>query len=155
MKEAWLLVAGTEAPCSQKSSADYQKTAESLGVAERCRWRVAFLEANDVSNYFNASDCVLLTYSSSFRSASGVLSVAAWFQKAVIASAGESSLLTLVETYQLGPVIRPDSSEEIVKGMKSIMTTEVSPEWSRYEADNSWEKMRKLSSNLSHELYST
>jgi glycosyltransferase involved in cell wall biosynthesis len=139
VKNAWLLVAGTEAPPNQTLSSDYQNLAAAAGVADRCRWRISFLQPSDVSNYFNASDYVLLTYAKSFRSASGVLSVAAWFQKPIIASAGESSLLSLVRNYQLGCTVEADSAAAIVEGMNSQMHRHSPVRWDDYLHDNGWQ----------------
>jgi hypothetical protein len=82
----------------------------------------------------------MLTYAKSFRSASGVLAVAAWFRKTVIASAGESALLSLVRKYQLGCVVEPDQAEAIANGMKLLLTDAAPLGWSDYLRDNGWEK---------------
>ncbi len=140
VKSAWLLVAGSKASANQKSAADYQALAEKLSVADRCRWQIAFLEPLDVSNCFAAADFVLLTYAKSFRSTSGVLNVAAWFQKPVIASAGESPLLNLVQKYDLGCTVEADSSRAIVHGMTQLIERQSPVKWDDYLRDNSWEE---------------
>jgi hypothetical protein len=86
----------------------------------------------------------LLTYSKDFRSASGVLNVAAWFRKPCLASSGQGNLKTMVERYALGVWVEPDSAETIVEGLRRWETGLPAPNWEQYAADNSWERNAQL-----------
>lgn len=141
---AWLLVAGPEATVGQTSSDSLRDLALELGVADRCRWLVNYLDPDQVSNCFNTSDAVLLTYSSTFRSASGVLNVAGWFRKPVLVSGGESNLRTSVLAYHLGPAVPPDSSDSIASGMAELMQTSFTSGWDHYLAENNWERNARV-----------
>jgi glycosyltransferase involved in cell wall biosynthesis len=136
--EAWLLVSGTEANSGQRPSQSYQELAEQLGVAARCRWMIGYQSKEAASNVFHASDVVILTYSAAFRSASGVLNVAAWFRKPVLASAGASALLSLVQKYNLGVAIAPDDASLIAGAMMVFCRELTNPDWPAYLADNAW-----------------
>ncbi len=138
--EAYLLVAGKRSAASQRPESYYREMAERLGVADRCRWVVAYVSEEEASNFFTASDLVLLTYSSSFRSASGVLHVAARYKKQSIVSAGQGSLQSVVRNYQIGLWVEPDDQNAVVLGIQEWMRNPPSPDWARYERENSWEE---------------
>lgn len=141
---AWLLIAGTEAGTGHIKSAELRQMAEKLGVHERCRWNIGFVSPEDAADLFEASDYVMLTYSRQFRSASGVLNVAARYEKPVVASCGPGNLATAVKQYALGIYVEPDSVEEIVKGMKAILSQPPHSLWQQYKDENSWEQNAKL-----------
>jgi hypothetical protein len=141
---AWLLVAGPEAKAGQRSSASLREMALARGVADRVRWEVGYLDPGEVSNLFHASDAVLLTYASSFRSASGVLNVAGWFRKPVLVSGGDGNLSSSVEKHRLGVTVSADCAASISSGMAAIMESGPSPGWDDYIAANSWDVNARL-----------
>jgi len=141
---AWLLVAGSEAKSGQAPSSSLRELAESLGVADRCRWVIDYLEPTEVANCFNACDVVLLTYASTFRSASGVQNVAGWFRKPVLVSGGDGNLRSTVEKYRLGLAVPPDSSGSIATGIGEMMQALFAPDWDAYLAENNWERNARL-----------
>ena len=164
-----LLVAGKGDSGSSKPPEFYQKLAEELGVADRCRWDIRRIPDEDVGDFFAACDVVLVTYSAKFRSASGVLNAAVWARKPVLASSGIGPLKAIVEKYNFGVFIVPDDMEQLVRGASQLLNSyklteeflmEVAefpwqlfngssgsksrsslpaPEWDRYELENSWE----------------
>jgi glycosyltransferase involved in cell wall biosynthesis len=138
--EAYLLVAGKRSAASQRPESYYQEMAERLGVANRCRWVLEYVSEEEAANFFTASDLVLLTYSSSFRSASGVLHVAARYQKQSIVSAGQGSLQSVVRNYQIGCLVEPDNPDAVVLGIQEWIRNPPNPDWARYERENSWEE---------------
>lgn len=137
--DAWLLVAGSEASPGQTDSAQYRARAEGLQVAHRCRWMIRYLTEDEAANLFAASDVVLLTYSSGFRSASGVLNVAGQFGKPLLVSAGPSNLVSVTERYGLGQTVAPDSATAIAEGMRRMIAHQPCPGWQAYSRDHSWE----------------
>ncbi|NJK39097.1 MAG: glycosyltransferase [Oscillatoriales cyanobacterium RM2_1_1] len=142
--DLYLLVAGKEQSSGQRPVICYQKLAEKLNVAERCRWHVRFIPEREVGNFFVASDLVLLTYSEAFRSASGVLNATVNYRKPCLASSGESVLKSVVEKYQLGIWVFPDSVEAIVNGLNRWMNADFHSKWDQYIAENSWPLNAKL-----------
>jgi glycosyltransferase involved in cell wall biosynthesis len=142
---AYLLVAGRQQSSGQRTIRDYQAMAAQLGVAERCRWVEAYIPEEEIWKYFTACDAVALTYSSDFRSASGVLNVNAQFRKPVLASCGPGPLKTAVESYQLGPWVEPDSSEAIEQGLEQLLKNAnwAQAKWDAYLKDHSWEENAK------------
>lgn len=141
---AWLLVAGSRSASSQKPESFYQELAKKVGVADRCKWIIDYVSEQDAANYFKASDLIMLTYGSSFRSASGVLNVAARYQKPCIASAGEGSLKSVVTKYNLGIWVNPDDSQAVASGVKEWMRSPLVPDWAAYARDNSWKRNAEI-----------
>jgi len=142
--EAWLLVAGSEAPAGQKPSRFYRGLAEKSGVSSRCRWDIRHIPAEEVGNLFAVADFALLAYSASFRSASGVLNVCAGYGKPVLVSCGEGNLAGMMERYRIGVRIPPDDRNAIAEGMRRMMAGEVAPQWEEYRQDNSWARNARL-----------
>jgi glycosyltransferase involved in cell wall biosynthesis len=136
--EAFLLVAGKRNASSQRPESYYIELAESLGVSQRCKWIIDYVSEEEAANLFTASDLVLLTYNSSFRSASGVLHLAARYGKQSLVSAGQGSLRSVVTRYRIGLWIEPDLPETVVAGIRDWMTQPPQPDWEGYRNDNSW-----------------
>ena len=144
-KNVKLLVAGKGDSGSSRPAEYYQKLAQELGVAERCRWDIRRIPEDEVGDIFAACDVVLVTYSAKFRSASGVLNAAVSARKPVLASSGSGPLKTVVNKYHLGVFVEPDDQEEILRAASELATRYHShatptPAWDRYENENSWEK---------------
>ncbi len=135
----YLLVAGKEQSSSQKPVSFYQDLAADLGVANRCRWLIKFIPDTEVANLFTAVDLVLLTYSSSFRSVSGVLNISAYYRKPCLASGGDSPLCSSVNQYNLGIWVKPDNRDAIIKGIQQWLKNPPLAQWKRYFAENSWD----------------
>ena len=134
-----LLVAGSEPAGQRLSALDYQVMARSLGVADQCIWKIGFIADQDVAPMFAVSDIVMLTYASSFSSASGVLNVASGFAKPVLASGGSGNLLDCVARYDLGAVVAPDDTKAIARGIKSMLSLpDCTHGWKRYTDENTW-----------------
>jgi glycosyltransferase involved in cell wall biosynthesis len=142
--EFYLFVAGSELRASQGVAAGCQAMAARLGVADRCRWEIRHIGADEVGNFFEAADLVLLTYAAVFRSASGVLNAAVHFRKPCLASSGKSNLKTVVESYSLGYWVNPDSAPEIVKGLRQWLHCKPVPNWAGYLAEHSWKRNAEL-----------
>jgi glycosyltransferase involved in cell wall biosynthesis len=138
VKNVYLVVAGSEGSPAQRPVAYYQELAERLGIADRCRWLIKFIEPGIAANLFAAADFGLLTYNSSFRSASGVLNVAVRYRKPVLASCGEGALGVAVERYRLGIRVQPDSAKAVAKGLNSLLRARLAPDWEQYRRDHSW-----------------
>ncbi|MCX6975831.1 MAG: glycosyltransferase [Verrucomicrobia bacterium] len=157
---------------SSKPPEFYIKLAEELGVSHRCRWDIRRIPEDEVGDIFAACDSVLVTYSSKFHSASGVLNTAVSARKPVLASSGAGPLKTAVTKYRLGVFVEPDDLEGIVKGgLKALETLSpnerfiskknseyfknnpqstfgrientLNPDWEPYKNDNSWEENAK------------
>lgn len=140
----WLLVAGREAGGVQRPLEYYRHLAESSGVGDRCRWFCDFIAAERVGDFFLAADLILLTYSRSFRSASGVLNAAVQFRKPCLASSGQGPLRTQVQRYRLGAWVEPDDEAAIGAGLGAFLRGFEEPWWNEYLKENSWRRNAEL-----------
>lgn len=140
----YLIVAGARQSASQKPESWYQELAASLGVADRCRWLISYASEEEAANLFQASDLAVLTYSSQFRSASGVLNLATRFEKPCIASSGAGALRTAVQKYGIGVWVEPDSSSAVSDGIGRWLASPPVPDWTRYSSENSWPKNAEI-----------
>ncbi|MEM1369885.1 MAG: glycosyltransferase family 4 protein [Cyanobacteria bacterium P01_H01_bin.15] len=139
--DAHLLVAGSEAPIGQLPSSGYKQMAAGVGVASRCHWLIGYQDNTALANCFSCSDIVLVTYASSFKSASGVLSVAASYERPILASCGGGPLEDALRHYDIGKLISPESVTDIIHGLLSLTERgDYHYEWEAYRRDNSWEK---------------
>ena len=142
--DVYLLVAGSDGAQSQRSAAHYMELAERLGVGSRCRWLVRHVSQVEAAECFAASDYVLLTYSASFHSASGVLNTAVAAERPVLASSGAGPLRTLVQQYRLGEWVEPDSAAEVLRGARDLLARSDVADWAGYRAASSWERNAEL-----------
>ena len=133
---------GGSASALDRSPGFYEALSREVGVSERCRFVNEFIPDTDIDLYFSASDFVLLTYRGNFVSQSGVLNVAANYNKPVLASAARSSpLITAVTRFNLGLVIEPDSVEAVVDGFNRLLAGEPGRlGWDAFRAHASWER---------------
>jgi len=136
--DVYLIVAGKEQSSTQKPVSYYQELAESLGVSDRCRWQIKFIPAIEVANLFAAADIVILTYSKNFRSASGVLNAAVNYRKPCLASAGEGALCSVIQRYNLGIWVEPDSLDSIIEGIQKWLDNLPHPQWEIFFESHSW-----------------
>lgn len=137
-RRPYLIVAGRVQSAGQRPLAFYRKLAEQLGVADRCRWIERYVPAEEAANLFAAADVVVLTYSRAFRSASGVLALAANYQVPCLASSGSGPLKTLVQKYALGRWVEPDDLQALVAGLEDLLQHPPQPHWARFREENSW-----------------
>jgi glycosyltransferase involved in cell wall biosynthesis len=135
-----LLVAGTGGAASQKPPAYYQKRAAQLGLINRCCWDIRHVPDSEIASLFAASDTVLLSYSSKFRSASGVLNTAVTCRKPVLASSGSGPLKTAVEKFRLGIWVPPDDAETMIQGVLRLLQSPPQPQWEAYETEHAWSR---------------
>jgi glycosyltransferase involved in cell wall biosynthesis len=138
--DAVLLVVGKEQSAGQRPVSFYQELASKMGVGDRCFWVNRFVAAEEVGDFFEASDLTLLTYSKDFRSASGVLNVATFFRKPCVASSGQGNLRSVVSDYGMGVWVEPDRLPDLVYGLHKWRATAPTPRWEDYERENSWQR---------------
>ncbi|MEP3478672.1 MAG: glycosyltransferase family 4 protein [Fuerstiella sp.] len=133
-----LIIAGKEQSGGQRPASFYQSLSIDLGVANRCHFHVRYINDTEIGNFFAATDINALTYSKAFRSASGALASATHYRKPSIASSGEGPLKQVIEEYNLGIWVEPDSADAIRDGLNNLQTLNFAPEWERYQSENSW-----------------
>ncbi len=144
-----LLVAGREA----NQNVDIRKfkyQAKSLGVDDRIFWHQAYMSQQEMSSVIMASDAVMLYYSKTFTSQSGVLNAIAPFKKKVLVSSGQSGLAKIVGNYKMGLLAEPDNIEALIEGLKLLFEkpdSEFEKGWDSYLGYASWDEAAKAIAN--------
>jgi len=139
-----LLVAGRDQGGRNRPLSYYQTLAKQLGCEARVHWLNRFVSEEESADVLAASDVMLLTYSRSFVSWSGVLSLAARYRLPAIVSAGTTTLGMLVERFGTGVSVQPDSIEAIQHGLAVWAEHRGNPDWSGYQAEMSWDRNAEL-----------
>jgi glycosyltransferase involved in cell wall biosynthesis len=154
--ESYLVVVGSAQSSTNKPLSYYRNLAARLGVSDRVTFREEFVPDESLAGYFAASDFVVMTYNSKFRSQSGVLNIAARARRPVLASGGESPLKSCVQKFALGEFVEPDSLSALSEGMKKLCRnlrgeeTARHPDWHGYSAYASWDSNVKIISGAFH-----
>lgn len=135
-----LIIAGSPSSSDVDTTA-LKKLAEQHQVAHQITWVERFLTEAELSAVITATDIVLLTYSRTFTSQSGILNVVAPFRKKLIVSDVGSSLTAVVKRFHLGVLITPDDSQALQEGIsKSIAQPTTNANWDDYLSYASWDK---------------
>jgi glycosyltransferase involved in cell wall biosynthesis len=140
VSDAVLVVAGGEQSTTQRPLSYYGSLAARLGVTDRCRFTGGTVSDVEAADLFAASDLVLLTYSRTFVSGSGVLTQAAAMQKPCLASGGAGPLTASVEAYRLGLIVDADDAGAIVQGIRRWRAAPSACDFAGYLRANSWER---------------
>jgi glycosyltransferase involved in cell wall biosynthesis len=136
---ACLLVAGRVASTQDRSVDQYAQLARQVGMADRVFFDERFIPEHEVADFFQATDGILLTYKSEFVSQSGVLHLAANWEKPVLASAGRGPLTETVARHNLGIVVEPDSVEALAEGLSKLVSGQYpSLGWAGFRQAASW-----------------
>lgn len=135
---AFMVIAGAVPSGKDKPFNFYRELAAREGVAGRVVFHEGFVADADLAAYFAGADFVLLTYSATFHSQSGVLNLAARARKPVLASAAPSPMIESVTRFRLGVAVPPDSVAAIVEGMNRLLAEPPPPDSEAYEAAASW-----------------
>jgi glycosyltransferase involved in cell wall biosynthesis len=135
-----LIVAGAVISRRDRPFAHYAERASQAGVTDRVHLIEGFVPETEVSAWFAGADAISLTYGRRFVSQSGVLHVAALWDKPLLASGGDGPLPRTVDEYGLGIVVEPDSAPAIAAGLARLVAErpDVSANFARYRASTSW-----------------
>jgi glycosyltransferase involved in cell wall biosynthesis len=135
-----LIIAGSPASSDVDITA-LKRLAEQHQVAHQITWIERFLTEAELSAVITATDIVLLTYSRTFTSQSGILNVVAPFRKKLIVSDVGSSLTSVVKRFHLGVLITPDDRHALQEGIsKTISQPPTNANWDDYLSYASWDK---------------
>lgn len=112
--EARLLIVGE----FYDKPAPYLELLKKLGVEDKAKVVNEFVPNEEVAKYYEVSDVVILPYRSATQS--GILNVAYGFNKPVIVT-DVGGLAEFVEEGKTGFVVKPDSPDAIVEGVKNLI----------------------------------
>jgi len=115
-----LVIAGQDVSAAQRPASTYRAHAERRGVADRVHFDIRFIPDGETAAYFEGADAVALTYNREFVSQSGVLQLAARWDKPVLASSGPGPLQASVEN-RLGLFVPPDDPAALARGLGQLV----------------------------------
>ncbi len=144
-----LIIAG-KANSRHKDVVYYKTLGEELEIGNRLHFFHRFIEDEEVGNFFNASDWIALPYKKSFTSQSGVLNIAAHYQKPVLVS-NAPVLKETVENSNIGEVCTNDDEKAILQGIKAIQHRIVQNNnfpFEQYQKLYSWEKNAEVTATV-------
>ncbi len=132
---------------------EYTSRIKSLGIQEKVKIVNQFVPNEEVGKYYIASDLVVLPYRSATQS--GILNVAYGFLKPVLVTrvGGLSEFMLKDKT---GVLVEPDSSAEIVKGVKKFFELKSSVNFENnmqlYVGNNKFEKLPELFNDILQDI---
>lgn len=115
----YVVVAGSEMGYRHRSADDYRALARELGVADDVAFRIGFVPDEEVADLFYAADWVALPYDTSFTSQSGVLNVAAHYERPVLVTPSPV-LEETVRKSEIGVVCDALTPASIAAGMDRL-----------------------------------
>ena len=113
----------------------YLDQIKKLGIEDRIKVVNEFVPNEEVAKYYKVSDVVILPYRSATQS--GILNVAYGFNKPVIV-ADVGGLAEFVDEGTTGFVVKPDSPDAIVEGVKKFINVK-----SEVDFDNNINELNK------------
>jgi len=137
--EYCLVIAG-RASNSRVEINKYKEVAERSGVEKRLIWVEKFLSDSELSAVISISDLVVLYYSASFHSQSGILHQVIPLKKPVLVSDLPNALTDTVRNYGIGIVCKADSAEALGQGLSLFEKEKIDPDWDRCLGEMSWER---------------
>jgi glycosyltransferase involved in cell wall biosynthesis len=149
-----LVVAGPGNGGGHRGIADYRRQAASLGMEGCVTFLNSYIPDEQVPDLFEACDWVVLPYSRTFTSQSGVLNVAAAHRRPVLASAAGTFAETL-ERNRIGLLVEPDSKVALAEGIGRMLQRIDAGgdfDFETYLRDYSWEENVRRTADVYRDL---
>ncbi len=137
----FLVVAGRE-DARHRGVDYYQQLADDLGLTDRVRFISRHIKDEEVGELFVASDWVALPYRNDFTSQSGVLNVAAHYERPVLVSSAPV-LQETVQTCDIGVSCSGDTPAALAEGIEAMhrrLETAYPHPFDAYRRQFSWEE---------------
>jgi len=137
--DACLIISGS----TSSSSVDLEKLkmeAVRFNVESRVLWVLRYLTDEELSAVIKLSDLIILYYSSSFHSQSGILHQLIPERKPVLVSDLPSALTETVRKFGIGIVCKADDPIELNRGIREFMQKKPDPDWDAVNRSLDWNK---------------
>lgn len=139
-----LLIAGTTVTSAENVD-DYKKFAQECGVQDRVFFMAKYLNSSEISSIFKNSDIVLLYYSRTFKSQSGILNSLSPFRPKLIVSKTESGMAYSCEKFKLAKLAEADNLEALVDAIENYPAENpYSDNWTEFSEYSSWDRNVKI-----------
>ena len=148
-KNIHLVIAGKDAN-SDYSSSSLVELAATLGVKDKVTFILNYLTDSQISAVLENTDVLLLNYSSSFSSQSGILNLAAPYKSNLVISRTNSALYKVAREYNLAKFVEADSLKVVQNLFLELDNSGFVKQidWSQYMMHASWEKNVDITLNL-------
>lgn len=144
-----VIVAG-QAGGHHEGAAYYQALCEEFHISDRVHFYFGHIPDEEVGKFFVAADWIALPYQRSFTSQSGVLNIAAQFDRPVLVS-NAPVLKETVEDSGIGYACDDDTVNALRKGiaeMQKVKTAVSAEDFERYRQTYSWEQNARITASL-------
>ncbi len=114
-----VVIVGQAAAREDRYAEQCRELVNRLDLADRVTFETRYIGDDELPLWFSICDWVVSTYAESFTSMSGVVNVAAYYEKPILATPG-ASLRELLEKIDLGVVCPGFSDTDIASGIREI-----------------------------------
>lgn len=142
LPDCQLLVTGAKAN-SNVPVQRYRQKITDLKLEEQVIWIERFLEEDELHAAISECDVIIMYYSPSFQSQSGILNTIAPYRKKLLVSDTPSALQKTIVSHNLALLVPPENKEEFVKNLKLLVTMDpaaFNKGWKTYAEAASWER---------------
>ena len=140
-KDYFLLITGQVAGASEIPSGYYRGLMKEYNISDSVSWIDKYISDEETAGFFKMSDAVILPYKRSFHAQSGILNLAAGFDRPCVVS-DVGGLAELVRDYNMGVVVDPEDADALREGVIRLFKNQntVSYGFQQYREKNSWDR---------------
>ena len=142
-EEYFLLITGQVAGAAELQAEYYEKIIKTEKVNDSLYWLQRYISDEEAAEVFKIADAVILPYKKWFYAQSGVLNLAAGYEKPCVAS-DVGGIGEMVKEYNLGVVVRPEDSEDLKQGIISLFENRQPFGFDRYKKEKNWDQVADL-----------
>ena len=110
-------------------------------ISDSVSWIDKYISDEETAGFFKIADAVILPYKRSFHAQSGILNLAAGFDKPCVVS-DVGGLAELVRDYNMGVVVDPEDADALREGIIRLFENKntASFGFQKYREENSWDR---------------
>jgi glycosyltransferase involved in cell wall biosynthesis len=140
-KDYFLVIAGQAAGASEIPSGYYRSLIREYNISDSLSWIDKYISDEETAGFFKMADAVILPYKRSFHAQSGILNLAAGFDKPCVVS-DVGGLAELVRDYNMGVVVDPEDADALREGIIRLFENQntVFYGFQKYKEENSWDR---------------
>jgi glycosyltransferase involved in cell wall biosynthesis len=140
-RDYFLVIAGETAGASEIPARHYRDLIARYRIADSVVWTEKYIPEEEAAEFFKMADAVVLPYKGSFHAQSGILNLAAGFDRPCVVS-DVGGLGELVHEYRLGVVVPPEDADALREGIITLFENRNSASYGfqEYSDENNWDR---------------
>lgn len=140
-KDYFLLITGEAAGASEISAEHYRAMIKEYRITDSLAWVEKYISDEEAAEFFKIADAVILPYKKSFHAQSGVVNLAAGFDRPCVVS-NVGGLGEIVRDYAMGVVVEPEDADALREGIIKLFKTRETASYGfqKYRDENNWDK---------------